>query len=138
MYEYRTEVVRIVDGDTLDANIQLGFDVTLTKQRIRLYGIDTPESRTRNLEEKKRGLLSKKYLSDLCPKGSFIRLKSRDKGKFGRILGVIYKEDEKISINQHLCEEGYAVPYTGGNKDDLEVLHMVNKQKLIDRGVLEE
>ena len=74
MYEYSCTVTRIVDGDTLDVDIDLGFSVVLKKQRIRMLGIDTPESRTRNKEEKVRGLLSKKFLVDLCPIGSKIRL----------------------------------------------------------------
>ena len=115
MYEYKVTVDRVIDGDTVDVDIHLGFNVILNKQRIRLMGIDTPESRTRNLEEKARGLLS----------------------KFGRILGVLYKDDETISINQKMCEEGFAVPYFGGSKDELDALHMINKQKLINQGLLE-
>ena len=119
MYEYNAIVTRVVDGDTIDVNIQLGFDVMLFKQRVRLYGIDTPESRTRDKEEKVRGLLSKAYVQEKCPINSTIRLKSYDRGKFGRILGDIYELDSDISINQRMIEEGYAVPYTGGNKEDL-------------------
>ena len=91
MYEYKAIVTRVIDGDTIDVDIQLGFDVILSKQRVRLYGIDTPESRTRDKEEKIRGLLSKDYLKDNCYVGSNIKLKSKEKGKFGRILGVIIK-----------------------------------------------
>ena len=138
MYEYKAEVTRVIDGDTIDANIWLGFDVVLPSQRIRLFGIDTPESRTRNKEEKIRGLLSKQHMQDMCPKGHTIRLESKDRGKFGRILGIIYQMSEDISINQKMCDDGYAVPYYGGNKDGLEELHMANKQKLIQLGVLEE
>ena len=138
MYEYKAKVQRVIDGDTIDVDIWLGFDVVLPKQRVRLYGIDTPESRTRNKEEKVRGLLSKQYLKSICPKGRTIRLESKDKGKFGRILGIIYQESDNISINQIMCDEGYAVPYGGGNKDELEALHMQNKQKLIQLGILEE
>jgi micrococcal nuclease len=138
MYEYKAKVLRVIDGDTLDADIQLGFSVVLSKQRIRLYGIDTPESRTRNKEEKVRGLISKEYLKDICPKESIIRLKSKERGKFGRILGIIYESDECVSINQRMCDDGYAVPYFGGNKDELISLHMNNKQKLIEKGILEE
>ena len=137
MYEYKAVVKRVVDGDTIDVDIWLGFDVVLPKQRIRLFGIDTPESRTRNKEEKIRGLLSKKHLQESCPKGRTLRLESKDRGKFGRILGIIYQETETTSINQMMCDDGYAVPYTGGNKDELETLHMANKQKLIQLGVLE-
>ena len=72
MYIYKCTVTKIIDGDTIDVDIHLGFDVVLTKQRIRLMGIDTPESRTRNLEEKERGLLSKAYMENKCPVGSSI------------------------------------------------------------------
>ncbi len=136
MYEYKAIVTRVIDGDTIDVDIQLGFDVILSKQRVRLYGIDTPESRTRDKEEKIRGLLSKDYLKDNCYVGSTIKLKSKEKGKFGRILGVIYKDGDSISMNQRMIEEGFAVPYTGGNKEELEALHEANKQKLIEKGLL--
>ena len=137
MYEYKVTVDRVIDGDTVDVDIHLGFNVVLSKQRVRLHGIDTPESRTRNKEEKVRGLISKEYLKNICESSS-IRLQSKDRGKFGRILGVLYKDDETISVNQKMCEEGFAVPYFGGNKDELEALHMLNKQKLIEKGILEE
>ena len=137
MYEYKVTLDRVIDGDTVDVDIQLGFKVVLSKQRIRLHGIDTPESRTRNKEEKVRGLLSKEYLKNIC-ESSTIRLRSKDRGKFGRILGVLYQDDETISINQRMCDDGYAVPYFGGNKDELEALHMNNKQKLIEKGILGE
>ena len=137
MYEYKVTVDRVIDGDTVDVDVHLGFNVVLSKQRVRLHGIDTPESRTRNKEEKVRGLISKEYLKNICESSS-IRLQSKDRGKFGRILGVLYKDDETISVNQKMCEEGFAVPYFGGNKDELEALHMLNKQKLIEKGILEE
>ena len=136
MYEYKATVTRVIDGDTIDVDIHLGFDVVLSKQRIRLYGIDTPESRTRNKEEKIRGLISKDYVKDNCYVGSTIRLQSKERGKFGRILGVIYKDGDTISINQKMIEEGFAVPYTGGNKEELDALHEANKQKLIEKGLL--
>jgi len=135
MYEYKVTLDRVIDGDTVDVDIHLGFNVVLSKQRIRLHGIDTPESRTRNKEEKVRGLISKEHLKSIC-ESSTIRLQSKDRGKFGRILGLLYKDDETISINQKMCEEGFAVPYFGGNKDELEALHMINKQKLIEKGIL--
>ena len=138
MYEYKAKVVRIIDGDTIDVDVQLGFDVVLSKQRVRLYGIDTPESRTRNKEEKIRGLLSKERLKDTWFKGSIVRLKSRERGKFGRILGILYTDNNSISVNQQMCDDGFAVPYFGGNKDELEPLHMKNKQKLIEKGLLEK
>ena len=136
MYEYYCEVTKIVDGDTLDVDIDLGFATKLTKQRIRMLGIDTPESRTRDLEEKARGLLSKKFLLGLCPVGSTIRLRSHGKGKFGRILGEIFTPEGEVSINKQLCDEGYAVEYYGGSKDELIAKHQANKEKLIAKGVL--
>jgi len=136
MYEYYCEVTRIVDGDTLDVDIDLGFSTKLTKQRIRMLGIDTPESRTRDLEEKSRGLLSKKFLMDLCPVGSKIKLVSHGKGKFGRILGEIFIHQGVLSINKHMCNEGYAVEYYGGNKDELVAKHQANKEKLIAKGII--
>ena len=135
MYEYKVTLDRVIDGDTVDVDIHLGFKVVLSKQRIRLHGIDTPESRTRNKEEKVRGLISKEYLKSIC-ESSTIRLRSKDRGKFGRILGLLYMDEETISINQKMCDDGYAVPYFGGNKDELEALHMANKQKLIGKGLL--
>ena len=141
MYTYKADVVKIIDGDTIDVNIHLGFNVILYKQRIRLMGIDTPESRTRNLEEKARGLLSKQYVVDRCPVGSIIMIESLDRGKFGRILGNIWAADEEDAhadntINKKMILEGFAVEYYGGNKDALEAAHMENKEILIQKGLL--
>ena len=142
MYQYKAKVVKIIDGDTIDVDIDLGFSVILAKQRIRLYGIDTPESRTRNKEEKVRGLLSKGFLIDTCPVGSYIRVVSHGKGKFGRILGEIYQFEEimgfndNVSINQKMCDEAYAVPYFGQSKDELETLHAANRDILIEKGLI--
>ena len=112
MYTYKAKLDRVVDGDTVDANINLGFDITIHK-RIRLTGIDTPESRTRDLEEKKRGLAAKNRLIELLGNGEFI-LESREVGKFGRVLGTIHVG--KSNINDQLVEEGHAVEYWGGKK----------------------
>jgi micrococcal nuclease len=137
MYQYKAKVVKVIDGDTIDVDIDLGFSVILAKQRIRLYGIDTPESRTRNKEEKVRGLLSKEFVISKSPVGSYIRLVSHGKGKFGRILGELYELDnDLVSINQQMCDEAYAVPYFGQSKDDLKALHAVNRDILIEKGVL--
>ena len=139
MYTYKCKVVKIIDGDTIDVDIQLGFDVILNKQRVRLHGIDTPESRTRNLEEKARGLLSKGFLKDLAPIGSIITLQSLKKGEFGRILGVIWKEGDDWTfddaINELMVKNYHAVPYRGQSKDDIESLHEENKLKLIEKGI---
>ena len=140
MYTYKCTVTKIIDGDTIDVDIHLGFDVVLTKQRIRLMGIDTPESRTRNLEEKARGLLSKQYMIDKCPVGSSITLKSLDRGKFGRILGEIWEADVDSTtvepLNKRMITDGFAVEYYGGSKDELEAKHMKNKEILIAKGLL--
>ena len=118
MYEYRCKIVRIIDGDTVDVDIDLGFGVWLHKERIRLHGIDTPESRTRNLEEKKYGLIAKEMVTHFLPVGSMQTLVTvRDKaGKFGRILGEIFVPGVVQSVNQLLIEEGHAVEYFGGKK----------------------
>ena len=104
MYEYSCKVVKIVDGDTIDVDIDLGFGVWLKKQRIRLFGIDTPESRTRDLEEKKYGLAAKEYLTKWLTSGGVkIRTQKDAKGKFGRILGEMYCYD--TNVNEKMIEE---------------------------------
>jgi len=112
-FVYQAEIERVVDGDTVDVTLDLGFDVKLHKQRVRLHGIDTPESRTRNLAEKKLGLAAKERLKELCV-GTF-KVKSLGKGKYGRVLGIPYTEDGQ-DICQMLIDEGHAVEYFGGKK----------------------
>jgi|TARA_R110000796_G_scaffold34102_1_gene88221 micrococcal nuclease len=122
MYEYRCKVTRVVDGDTVDVVLDLGFSIDY-RDRVRLMGIDTPESRTRNLVEKKLGLASKATLKELCilNKGNIILQTSKEgKGKFGRILGSLYVPAlSNVSFNQLLIDEGHARPYYGGSKDEL-------------------
>ena len=115
MYEYRAIIRRVVDGDTVDITLDLGFDI-LYNNRIRLLGIDTPESRTRDLEEKKLGLAAKERVRELCPVGSTVTVKTTKdgRGKFGRILGEIYVGD--VNVNKLLVEEGHAIEYFGGKK----------------------
>ena len=135
MYEYNCEVKRIVDGDTVDVLIDLGFDIAYSS-RVRLYGIDTPESRTRDKDEKARGLISKDFLKSWLDKGSVvIRTRKDKKGKFGRVLGEMVVED--ININELMIEEHHAVKYHGQSKDDIEAEHLVNRQKLIDKGLFD-
>ena len=110
MYQYKVKLDRIIDGDTVDCYIDLGFDIQ-TKKRIRFAGINTPESRTRDLEEKKRGLAAKARLKELCDGN--IKVKSLGEGKYGRILGIPYTADGK-DICQILIDEGHAVVYDGG------------------------
>ena len=116
MFEYNAEVLRVVDGDTLDARIDLGFDVHV-KKRIRLHGIDTWESRTRDAEEKKKGIAAKSRLVELlqADQGKF-KLISYGVGKFGRVLGDI--EISAGNVCDILVEEGHAYSYFGGNKEE--------------------
>ena len=132
MYEYNCEVKRIVDGDTVDVVIDLGFDIHYSS-RVRLYGIDTPESRTRNKDEKVRGLMSKKYLTDALSKGQVVIKTHKDKkGKFGRVLGEMYVADK--NINLMMVDDHLAVKYKGQNKKEIEEEHIVNRNVLIEKG----
>ena len=136
MYEYKAVIVRVVDGDTVDVDIDLGFDVWLKKQRIRLYGVDTPESRTRDLEEKMYGNAAKDFVQSFLPVGTNQTLVTKldDRGKFGRILGEfkVYnsKLDGQTTINQMLIDEHHAVAYHGQSKDDIEAEHLENRKKV--------
>ena len=112
-FVYQAEIERVVDGDTVDVTLDLGFDVKLHKQRVRLHGIDTPESRTRNLAEKKLGSAAKERLKEL--RVDRFKVKSLGKGKYGRVLGIPYTEDGQ-DICQMLIDEGHAVEYFGGKK----------------------
>ena len=133
MYEYNVSITKVVDGDTVDVDIDLGFGMTYKKQRVRLMGIDTPESRTRDLVEKLFGKASKKHLKELLSEGN-ITLRSHDKGKFGRILGELFIND--ISINQKMIDDHHAVDYGGGNKAEIEEQHLKHRQLLIEKGVV--
>ena len=112
-FVYNAILERVVDGDTIDVTLDLGFNVFLKKQRCRLAGIDTPESRTRDLAEKKLGLQAKARLTELC--GERLKIKSLGRGKFGRILAIPYTNDNE-DICQILIKEGHAVEYWGGKK----------------------
>ena len=119
MYTYKIDVLRVIDGDTIDASIDLGFDVKI-KKRIRFMGINTPESRTRDLEEKKLGLAAKARVAELLDTAEEVLLTSHGVGKFGRCLGVIDfacpNALTMINLNKALIEEGHAVEYHGGKR----------------------
>ena len=137
MYEYSCEVQRVVDGDTIDVVLDLGFDI-LHKCRVRLYGIDTPESRTRDLDEKARGKMASAFLSDAINSGNkvVIQTKLKDsKGKYGRVLGEVIIDGE--NINQSMIDANLAVGYFGQSKDEVEKEHLENRQILIDNGLFE-
>ena len=137
MYKYRVEVTRVVDGDTVDVDIDLGFGMTYKKQRVRMMGIDTPESRTRDLEEKFYGLESKKYLVDLL-ENETVTLVSHYKCKFGRILGELFLGESNLSVNQIMIENYHAVPYFGQSKDKTEEGHLMNRAALNELGIIYE
>tara|TARA_R100001163_G_C5066954_1_gene205686 strand:- start:633 stop:1043 length:411 start_codon:yes stop_codon:yes gene_type:complete len=134
MYQYKVTVTRVVDGDTVDVDIDLGFSVVLKKQRVRLYEIDTPESRTRDKEEKKFGLASKEYLKNTLLAAKNIYLISYDKGKFGRILGELFIDDNDKSVNMQMVDNHHAVKYYGQNKDNVKQAHLANRKWLIENG----
>jgi len=139
MYEYKCLINRVVDGDTVDIDIDVGFGIWIKDERVRVMGIDTPESRTRDLVEKAFGLASKERLKELIPEGSIQVLKTEvdksgedAKGKFGRILGDFLVEGKRIT--EFLIEEGHAVAYHGQSKEDVQDAHMKNRERLIAEG----
>jgi len=145
MYEYRCKVLKVVDGDTADVDIDLGFGIVLTDERVRLMGIDTPESRTSDKVEDLFGEAAKARLKELIDgkEGPILRTQiNKDgedmKGKFGRILGdfEVEKNGERRMATDILIEEGHAVPYMGGSKDDTQAAHEVNRQRLLAEGIV--
>ena len=139
MYIYRCRVNKVLDGDTVDIDLDLGFNIILANQRVRMAGVDTPESRTSNEEEKPRGLLSKKKLGEKLPVGAWVKIKTlradSNDDKFGRILGEFILEDG-TQVNQWLIDNNYAVKDMGENKELVQEMHQANKQILIARGEL--
>jgi micrococcal nuclease len=139
MYQYKCKIIKVLDGDTVDIDLDLGFKIILANQRVRLAGVDTPESRTTIAEEKVRGILSKKKLAEKLPIGSWQIIETQkpdsNDDKFGRILGVIILEDG-TRVNDWLIQNNYAVPYKGENKDLTQAEHQANKNILIERGEL--
>jgi micrococcal nuclease len=136
MYEYKVNILKVVDGDTVDVDIDLGFGVWLRNERVRLAGIDTPETRTSDAIEKVFGQAAKDRLSSLLGAEAILisRIsKSGDnvKGKFGRIIGNFKTENGEV-IADILMNEGHAVAYNGGDKDNIQKQHLINRQKLID------
>jgi micrococcal nuclease len=127
MYEYQCKIVKVIDGDTADVDIDLGFGVWMKKQRIRFYGVDTPESRTRDKEEKVYGLMAKEFVLSHLPVGStqVLRTKKDGVGKYGRILGEFIIDD--TTVNQLLIDTHNAVAYFGQSKDDIEEEHIKNR-----------
>lgn len=143
--EYDVKVLKVVDGDTVDVDIDLGFGVCLKDERVRIMGIDTPESRTRDKVEDLFGEAAKARLKELMADGAKL-ITTEDKhgedmkGKFGRILGDFYVEryedGTKERVTDILVEEGHAVAYFGGSKEEIQMKHMANREKLLREGVV--
>ena len=139
MWTYRAKVVRVIDGDTVDVDIDLGFGIWQKNERVRIMGIDTPESRTRDKIEKKFGLAAKAKLKSILGKDTVLKTtinkKGLDmKGKFGRVLGDFLQDDK--SVAKTMCETGHAVTYFGGAKADTQKRHMKNRKRLVAEGVV--
>ena len=140
MHEYKVNILKVVDGDTVDVDIDLGFGIWLRNERVRLLGIDTPESRTSDKIEKIFGFAAKNRLISLLGAEAILQTqvskKGDDmKGKFGRILGNF-----RTIAGEHcadiLIDEGHAVAYTGGSKEDIQAQHLANRQRLINEGTV--
>jgi micrococcal nuclease len=141
MYEYKAHVIKIVDGDTVDVDIDLGFGIWMRDERVRIMGIDTPESRTSDKVEKVFGLAAKNRLKGLLGKTTTLKtFAAKDgedmKGKFGRILGDFISEDGRL-VTEIMIEEGHAVKYHGQNKADIERDHLANRNRLMAEGVVD-
>ena len=127
MYTYKIkEITKVVDGDTLDAIIDLGFGITI-KERIRIAAIDAPETRTRNLHEKKLGFEAKAWLKKHIEYCDNVIIKTEKEGKYGRILGWLYTDEFSISLNEVMVEKGYAWTYTGKKDKNFEELELKRK-----------
>jgi micrococcal nuclease len=128
-YQYNAEIIRCVDGDTVDAWIDVGFDMRI-KQRLRLHGIDTPETRTKDPVEKKVGLMAKARVQELLEVGKTYPIWTVEKGKFGRYLARIYLDEARNQcVNDMLVEENLALIYFGGSKADVKIAlnHMYDR-----------
>lgn len=140
MYEYRAYVVKVIDGDTVDVDIDLGFGVMLKDERVRIMGIDTPESRTSDRVEDLFGEAAKarlkQILGDECILKTQVNKHGEDmKGKFGRILGDFIAQDGRM-ITEIMTQEGHCVPYFGGSKEDTQAAHAVNRERLLNEGIV--
>jgi len=142
---YKCTILKIIDGDTVDVDVDLGFGMKYAKQRVRLLGIDTPESRTRDKVEKFYGTLAKEYLKGKLTVGEQYKLRTtKSKGKFGRILGEFFTLEEdleinqvvEINVNQALIKENHAVEYYGQSKEDIQEGHMTNRKLLAEKGIV--
>jgi micrococcal nuclease len=144
MYEYRCKVLKVIDGDTVDVDIDLGFGVVLSDERVRIMGIDTPESRTSDRVEDLFGEAAKARVKELLSGDVILKTEVNKngedmKGKFGRVLGdfiVERYEGKEEMLTDVLIEEGHAVAYFGGSKEEIQEKHMVNRKKLLREGIV--
>jgi len=142
--EYDVTLLKVIDGDTVDVDIDLGFGITLRDERVRIMGIDTPESRTSDKVEDLFGEAAKARVKELMVEG--MRLITTEdkhgedmKGKFGRVLGDFWvqrNEDKKEKLTDVLIEEGHAVAYFGGSKEEIAMKHVANREKLMREGII--
>ena len=135
MYEYNCKIVRVIDGDSIILDIDLGFGLWIHGESIRLFGVDCPECRSGDKEEKAAGLLAKEFVEEALHVGETYTLTTKEKGKFGRYLGTIYLTEE-TSINAALVKERLAVPYFGQSKVRVQEAHVANRKLLKERGWL--
>ena len=138
--QYEVKILKVVDGDTVDVDIDLGFGVTLKDERVRIMGIDTPESRTKDKVEKLFGKASKHRLESLLGEIAILKTQiNKDgedmKGKFGRVLGDFVTEDGRMAT-EVMIDEGHCVPYFGGSKEEVQAQHMKNRERLIAEGIV--
>jgi micrococcal nuclease len=138
---YNVKLLHVVDGDTVDVDIDLGFGVWLHDERVRIMGIDTPESRTSDKVEKVFGLAAKNRLKELLEKDALlVTTENKDgedmKGKFGRILGDFIVGDKRVT--DIMIEEGHCVPYFGGSKEEIQIKHQANRKKLLREGIVSQ
>ena len=145
MYEYRARLVKVVDGDTVDVDIDLGFGIWMKDERVRIMGIDTPESRTRDKVEKLFGKAASARVKELLEEDIILKTQiARNgedmKGKYGRILGDFiverFEDGKQEMLTDILVAEGYAVAYFGGSKEEIAMKHLANRQKLLREGVI--
>lgn len=135
MYTYNCKINKVIDGDTINVDIDLGFNTIIANQVIRLYGIDAPESKTKDAEEKIFGTLSKKVLAKKLPVGQWFKIKTiKEDGddKYGRFFGRIYAEDG-TEINQWMVDNNYAVQYKGEDKNAIQADHLLNRSIIKNR-----
>jgi len=139
--EYDVHLIKVVDGDTVDVDIDLGFGIQLKDERVRIMGIDTPESRTSDRVEKLFGIAAKNRLKELLEKDAkLITTEDKDgedmKGKFGRVLGDFRAADGKL-VTEIMIAEGHCVPYFGGSKEEVQAAHMKNRERLLAEGIVD-